>query len=156
MHLEQNSIIKKVKVSFLLLCESSSKPFQKHQRKTFQVTKIKTGRLHGDNQKKNNRDERSLHHVAMVAKFWMTTNRKSRIISNFTDLIQFHLIGKSWRNFLWDHIYSYLSLEKESDNFFIVFTYSIKWAHEIRKFQVVGVQQRQRNVQTSKIVVCYY
>ena len=56
------------KVSFLLLCESSSKPFQKHQRKTFQVTKIKTGRLHGDNKKKNNREERSLRHVATVAK----------------------------------------------------------------------------------------
>ena len=43
----------------------------------------------------------------------------------------------------------YLSLEEEKDNFCVVFTYSIKWACEIRKFHVAGVQRRQRNVQNS-------
>ena len=40
-------------------------------------------------------------------------------------------------------------LEKESDNFCVVLTYSIKRAREIRKFHVVVVQRRQRNVQNS-------
>ena len=64
-------------------------------------------------------------------------------------LFSFILFGKSWRNFLWDRIYRYLSLEKESDNFCVVFTYSIKRAREIKKFHVVVVQRRQRNVQNS-------
>ena len=52
----------------------------------------------------------------------------------------FKLFGKSWRNFLWDRIYRYLSsVKKESDNFCVVFTYSIKRAREIKKFHVVAV-----------------
>ena len=51
------------------------------------------------------------------------------------------------------------SLEKESDNFCDVFTYSIKQAREIRKFHVVVMQRWQRKVQvawcTCKVVVCY-
>ena len=43
----------------------------------------------------------------------------------------------------------YLSLEKEKDNFCVVFTYSIRRACEIRKFHVAGEQRRQRNVQNS-------
>ena len=83
----------------------------------------------------------------MVAKFLDEVTWKSiRTISNFTDLIQFHLI---WQNFPWDSIYRYLSLEKESDNNCVVFSYSIKGAREIRKFYVVVVQRRQRNVQNS-------
>ena len=35
------------------------------------------------------------------------------------------------------YIYRHLSLEIESDNFCVVFTYSIKRAREIRKFHVV-------------------
>ena len=66
-------------------------------------------------------------------------------------LFSFILFGESWRNFLWDRIYQYryLCLEKESDSFCVVFTYSIKRAREIRKFHVVVVQRRQRNVQNS-------
>ena len=37
----------------------------------------------------------------------------------------------------------YLSLEEEKDNFCVVFTYPIKQACEIWKFQVTGVKQRQ-------------
>ena len=36
----------------------------------------------------------------------------------------------------------YVSLEKEKENFCVVLTYSIKRAHEIRKFHVAVVQQR--------------
>ena len=40
----------------------------------------------------------------------------------------------------------YLSLEKEKETFCVVLTYSIKRAHEIRKFHVAVLQQRLRNV----------
>ena len=45
----------------------------------------------------------------------------------------------------------YVSLEKEKRNFCVVLTYSIRLAREIRKFHVVVVQQRLRNVQKSVI-----
>ena len=90
--------------------------------------------------------EKSLRHVAMVAKFLddnkpILTYKSIRTISNCTVPIQFHLIRH--------RIYCYLSLEKESDNFCVVLTYSIKRAREIRKFRVLVVQRRQRNVQNS-------
>ena len=58
-------------------------------------------------------------------------------------------------NFLWDRSHRYLSLEKESDNFCVVFTDSVKRAREIRKFHdhVVVVERRQRNVQNSLMLV---
>ena len=110
--------------------------------------------------------EKSLHHVAVVAKF-LDDNKPNKSLKSLFTLFQtspilFNLIsfGKSWRNLLWDRIYRYLSLEKESDNFCVAFTYSIKQAREIRKFHVIVVQWRQRNVQNSvmhvQIVVCYY
>ena len=43
----------------------------------------------------------------------------------------------------------YLSLEKEKGPFCVLLSYSIKRAHEIRKFHVVVVQPRLRNVQKS-------
>ena len=43
----------------------------------------------------------------------------------------------------------YLSLEEEKENSGVVFTYSIKRAHEIRTFHVVVVQRKLRNVQKS-------
>ena len=43
----------------------------------------------------------------------------------------------------------YLSLEKETETFCIVFTYSVKRAREIRKFHVAVGQRRLRNVQKS-------
>ena len=102
-----------------------------------------------------NRKEKSLRHVAMVAKF-LDDNKPIKSLKSLFALCRtspilfnFILFGKSWRNFLWDRIYRYLSLEKESDNFCVVFTYSIKRAREIRKFHVVVVQRRQRNVQNS-------
>ena len=44
---------------------------------------------------------------------------------------------------------TYLSVEKEKENLCVVFTYSIKQVHEIRRFHVVIVQQWLRNVQKS-------
>ena len=72
-----------------------------------------------------------------------------------TSPISFNFIqfGKSRQNFLLDRSYGHLSLEKEIDNFFVVFTRSIKRAREIRKFNVTVVQRRQRNVQNSVIHV---
>ena len=42
---------------------------------------------------------------------------------------------------------TYVSLEKEKQNFCVVVTYSIKRAREIRKFHVAVVQQRLTNVE---------
>ena len=43
----------------------------------------------------------------------------------------------------------YLNLEKEKENFCVLFTSSIKRAREVRKFHVTVVQRRLRNVQKS-------
>ena len=76
-----------------------------------------------------------------------------RTISNFTDLIQYRLIWQILAKFsLGPYLsLSTVSLENERDNFCVVFTYSIKRARKIslRKFHVVVVQRRQRNVQNS-------
>ena len=47
-------------------------------------------------------------------------------------LFSFIKFGKSWRNFLRGHIFRFLSLQNERDNFCVVFTYSIKRARECR------------------------
>ena len=69
------------------------------------------------------REEKSLRHVAMVAKFLddnkpKTSPKKKFTILNFID---------RWRNFLGLNPKGpYLSLEEEKGNFRVVFTYSIK------------------------------
>ena len=82
----------------------------------------------------------------MVAKF-LDDNKPIKSLKSLFALFQTSLILFNWRNFLRDRIYPYLSLEKESDNFWVVFTYSITRAREIRTFHVVAVQRRQRNAQ---------
>ena len=86
----------------------------------------------------------------------MATNRKRhlksvRTASNFIDLIQFHLIWQMLAKFF--RVESQRTVSKfrrgKRDNFCVVFTYSIKQACEIRKFDVTGVQRRQRNLQNS-------
>ena len=47
----------------------------------------------------------------------------------------------------------YLSLEKEQEPFCTVFTFSVKWASEIRKFHVAIVQRLLKNVQKSVMQV---
>ena len=43
----------------------------------------------------------------------------------------------------------YLNLEKEKENFCVLFNYFIKRTREVRKFHVTVVQRRLRNVQKS-------
>ena len=108
---------------------------------------------------KLNREEKSLHHVAVVAKFLddnkLIKSLKSLFALCQTSPILLNSLIFRWNYFLWDRIYWHLSLEKESDNFCVVFTYSIKPAHEIWTFHVpvVVVQRRQRNVQNSMMHV---
>ena len=47
----------------------------------------------------------------------------------------------------------YLSLEKEQEPFCTVFTFSVKWASEVRKFHVAIVQRLLKNVQKSVMQV---
>ena len=71
-----------------------------------------------------NREEKSLHHIAI----------------NFIQFV------KCWQNFLGLNLIGlYLSLEEEK-KFGVVFTYSIKRVHEIRKIYVLNMQQQLRNV----------
>ena len=95
-----------------------------------------------------NREEKSLRHVAMVAKFLDDNKPKSHLKSKFalfqTSSILFNF--KCWQNFL-DLIRKTVS-EKEKETFCVVFTYSVKRAREIRKFHVAVVQRR--NVQKKR------
>ena len=87
-----------------------------------------------------NRGEKSLSHVVMVAKFLDDNKpRKSlkkymRTVSNFIDLIQFHLIcqmlAKCSGYFESERTIS--KFRKRKRRFCVVFTYSIKWVHETR------------------------
>ena len=74
----------------------------------------------------------------------MTTNqrhKKSPTVSNFIDLIQFHLICQMLVKFLGLNLKGlYLSLEKVKENLRVVFTLFIKRVREIRKFHVTVVQ----------------
>ena len=107
------------------------------------------------------REEKSLRHIAMVQyskSFGQQQTRKShsKVYSDYFKLHRSYSIslrfGKSWRKFLWDRIYRYLSLEKESDNVCVLFSYSIMRAREIRKFHSfinIVVERRRRNVKNS-------
>ena len=115
----------------------------------------------------SNREEKSLRHVAMEAKF-LDDNKpiKSltcKSLSHYFKLHRSYSISFNLANLFFGTIsvYSDLSLEKESDNFCVVLIYSIKQACEIGTFHVVVVQRRQRNVQnnvhgTCKVVVCQH
>ena len=69
-----------------------------------------------------NREEKSLRHVAMVAKF-LDDNKPIKSLKSLFALFQSYLLftfikfGKLWRNFLWDRIYRYLSLGKKATIF---------------------------------------
>ena len=70
----------------------------------------------------DNREEKSSRHVAVVAKFWDDNKPTKSLkyihtISNFTDLVQFHLMWQILAKFSLGPIYRHLYLEKESDNF---------------------------------------
>ena len=103
------------------------------------------------------REEKSLRHIAMVAKFLDDNKPKRPLKSGFalfqtslTYSISFNL-SNAGKIFGVKSEGPYVSLEKEKQNFCVVYmlTYSIKWAHEIRKFHVVVLRQRLRIVQKS-------
>ena len=84
----------------------------------------------------------------------MTTYRKCLLKGEFalfqTSSILFSFIWfvKRRRNYLdLNPKGRYQSSEKEKENLCVLFTYSLKWAREIRKFHVAIVQRRLRNVQ---------
>ena len=114
-----------------------------------------------------NREEKSLRHVALVAKF-LDDNKfqnqkftKKRICtaSNFIDLFQFHLICQKLAKFSWLNSKGpYISFEKGKRKFLKWFSDSMKRALEIGKFHVAVVQPRQRNVQNSvmHLQICFF
>ena len=93
------------------------------------------------------RVEKSLHHIATVAKFLDDNKPKPSLKSEFalfqTSSILFSFIEfvKCWQNFVGlNPKVQYLSLEKEIHNFCgVVFTNSKGRAREIRKFHVAVV-----------------
>ena len=93
----------------------------------------------------------------MVAKFLDDNKPKTslkkwiRPVSNFVDFIPFQLICQILATLfqVLNPKGQDLSLQKGKENFYVVFTCSIKWAREIRKFHVAVGQQRLENVQKS-------
>ena len=110
------------------------------------------------------REDKSLRHVAMVAKFPEDHKPKTslkkwiRTVSNFNDLIQFHLTCQMLAKFSGVESERTVSMLRKR-KFCVGLTYSIKQAHIIRKFYVAVVQRRLRSVQiktawcTRKVVV---
>ena len=99
--------------------------------------------------------EKRLRHVAVVAKFLDDNKLKTslkkgiRTISNFIDVIEFHLTCQMLAKFPEvesERIVSKFRKRRRAFNFCVVFTYSIKRASEIRKFHVAVVQRRLGNV----------
>ena len=102
--------------------------------------------------------EESLCHVAMVAIFLddnkpkISLKKWIRTVSNFIDLIQFHLTCRILAKLSGvesERTVSEFSKRKLKEISCAVFTNSIKRAREIRKFQVADLQRRLRNVQKS-------
>ena len=86
----------------------------------------------------------SLRHVAMVAKFLDARHLKGKFAPFQTSSIFFnfiYLIRQIWRNFLGLNPKGpFLRLEKEREDFCVVFTYSMKRAREIKKFRAAAVR----------------
>ena len=90
----------------------------------------------------------------MVAKFLLDNKLEIHLKIKFalfqTSLILFHLICQMLAKFSGLNPKGpYLSLEKERETFCVVFTYSVKQVHEIRKFHLPVVQRWLKNVQKS-------
>ena len=74
--------------------------------------------------------------------------KRIRTVSNLIDLIQFHLIFQKLAKFSGVESKRTVSKfrKKENKHFCAVFTFSMKRAHEIRKFHVAVMQQRLKSV----------
>ena len=101
------------------------------------------------------REEKSLSHVAMVAKFLDDNKAKTslkkwiRTVSNFIDLSQFHLpcrILAKLSGVESERTVPEFSNRKRNFLCCVHQFNSIKRAHEIRKFQVADLQRRPRSV----------
>ena len=111
-----------------------------------------------------NRGEKSLSHFVMVAKLLDDNKpRKSlkkymRTVSNFIDLIQFHLICQMLAKFsgYFESERTISKFRKRKIRFCVVFTYSIKQVREIRKVYVTVVQWQLRNAQKCMICSCCF
>ena len=103
------------------------------------------------------REEKSLPHVTKVAKFLGDSNGENvtsdcfKIHRSYSISFNLSNVGKIF----WVCTWKYLSLEKEKENFCVVFTYSMKRARKIGKFHEAVVQQRLRNVQKSVQSCCF-
>ena len=96
----------------------------------------------------------------------MTTNRKSylKVYSHYFNLHRSYSVsfnfGKSWRNFLWDYIYCYLSLEKKARIF--VFCSPTPYSGLVKLGSFMswwcnnGKEMNKIEWCTCKVVVCYY
>ena len=107
-----------------------------------------------------NREEKSLRHVVMVAKFLddnkpkMSRTKWIRTSLNFIRLIQFYLIWQMLATFSQvESERTVFKFRKKKYNICVVFTHSIKRACEIKKFHVPRVQPRQRNEQNGMMHV---
>ena len=116
--------------------------------------------------RQDKREDKSLRLVAMVAKFPEDHKPKTslkkwiRTVSNFNDVIQFHLTFQMLAKFSGVESERTVSkVRKRKRKFCVGFTYSTKQARVIRKFHVAVVQRRLRDVHlktawcTCKVVV---
>ena len=97
------------------------------------------------------REEKSLRHVTRVANF-LDDNNGENVSSDCFKIHRSYSVSFNLSNvgkIFWFCIRKNLSLEKEKENFCVVFTYSIKRARKIKKFHEAVVQRRLRNVQKS-------
>ena len=103
-----------------------------------------------------NREEKSLRQVAIAAKFLVDnkpkTSLKKRIctVSNFEDLIQFHLICRMMAKTSGVKCKRTVSKSRKgkiiSNNFCVVLAFFVNRVREIRTFHVAVVQRWLRNV----------
>jgi len=101
-------------------------------------------------------EEKSLRHVAIVAKFQEDNKVKMSLKMLFPTILfffdQFHLICKIMAKFSGiESLRTVFKFRKRKlkENFCVLFTNSIKRACEIRKFHVAVAQRELRNVQKS-------
>ena len=105
----------------------------------------------------HNREEKLLRNIAMLAKFLNDKKPKTSLeklictVSNFINLIHFHLICQMLMKFSGVESERIISKFPKRKKNCVVFTYSINQACEIRKCHVAVMQQQLSNVQKSVI-----
>jgi len=104
-----------------------------------------------------NRKEKLSHHVAMVANFLDDKKTKTSLKKSLDRSYSISFNLSNVDEIFWSWIWK---LRKRKRKFCVVFTCSIKKAHEIRKFCVTVVQRLLRNLQEcdarAALLFCYY